>query len=140
MAKDERVTRFSVSLPDSLLAELDRRVIRRGYASRSEFVRDLIRERMVEDKWETEAENVVGVLTISYDHQQRGLLQKIVDLHHSRYINILCTTHVHLDRHNCLETVIIKGRPREIERIAVKSAGLRGVRFAKLTKASALET
>ena len=69
-----------------------------------------------------------------------GLLQKIVDLHHSQYVNILCTTHVHLDRHNCLETVIIKGRPKEIERIAVKSAGLRGVRFAKLTRASAVET
>ena len=140
MAKHERVTRFSVSLPDSLLAELDRRVIRRGYASRSEFVRDLIRERMVEDKWKTDAEQVVGVLTISYDHHQRGLLQKIVNLHHSQYINILCTTHVHLDRDNCLETVIIKGRPREIERIAVKSGGLRGVRFAKLTRASSVET
>jgi CopG family nickel-responsive transcriptional regulator len=140
MAKEERVTRFSVSLPDSLLAELDRRVIRRGYASRSEFVRDLIRERMVEDKWKTDSEKVVGVLTISYDHHQRGLVEKIVDLHHSQYIHILCTTHVHLDRHNCLETVIIKGRPQEIERIAVKSAGLRGVRFAKLTKASSVET
>ena len=140
MSKHERVTRFSVSLPDSLLAELDRRVIRRGYASRSEFVRDLIRERMVEDKWKTDAEQVVGVLTISYDHHQRGLLQKIVDLHHSQYVNILCTTHVHLDRHNCLETIIIKGRPQEIERIAVKSAGLRGVRFAKLTRASAVES
>ncbi len=140
MAKQERVTRFSVSLPDSLLAELDRRVIRRGYASRSEFVRDLIRERMVEDKWKTDAAKVIGVLTISYDHHQRGLVQKIVDLHHSQYINILCTTHVHLDRHNCLETIIIKGRPREIERIATKSAGLRGVRFAELTRASAVET
>ena len=139
MAEQERVTRFSVSLPDSLLAELDRRVIRRGYASRSEFVRDLIRERMVEDKWKTDAAKVVGVLTISYDHHQRGLLQKIVDLHHSQYVNILCTTHVHLDRHNCLETIIIKGRPSEIERITVKSAGLRGVRFAKLTRASSLE-
>jgi len=140
MAKHEHVTRFSVSLPDSLLAELDHRVIRRGYASRSEFVRDLIRERMVEDKWKKDTEKVVGVLTISYDHHQRGLIQKIVDLHHSQYINILCTTHVHLDRDNCLETVIIKGRPREIERIAVKSGGLRGVRFAKLTRASSVET
>ena len=140
MAKHEHVTRFSVSLPDSLLAELDHRVIRRGYASRSEFVRDLIRERMVEDKWKKDTEKVVGVLTISYDHHQRGLLQKIVDLHHSQHVNILCTTHVHLDRHNCLETVIIKGRPREIERIAVKSGGLRGVRFAKLTRASSVET
>ncbi len=140
MARDERVTRFSVSLPDSLLRQLDHRVIRRGYASRSEFVRDLIRERMVEDKWEADTETVVGVLTISYDHHQRGLLQKIVDLHHSQYVNILCTTHVHLDRHNCLETIIIKGRPQEIERIATKSAGLRGVRFAKLTRASTLES
>jgi CopG family nickel-responsive transcriptional regulator len=140
MAKHEHVTRFSVSLPDSLLAELDHRVIRRGYASRSEFVRDLIRERMVEDKWKKDTEKVVGVLTISYDHHQRGLIQRIVDLHHSQYINILCTTHVHLDRDNCLETIIIKGRPREIERIAVKSGGLRGVRFAKLTRASSVET
>jgi CopG family nickel-responsive transcriptional regulator len=140
MAKQERVTRFSVSLPDSLLAELDRRVIRRGYASRSEFVRDLIRERMVEDKWKTDTEKVVGVLTISYDHHQRGLLQRIVDLHHGQYVNILCSTHVHLDRDNCLETIIIKGRPQEIERITVASAGLRGVRFAKLTRASAVKT
>jgi CopG family nickel-responsive transcriptional regulator len=139
MAEHERVTRFSVSLPDSLLDELDRRVIRRGYASRSEFVRDLIRERMVEDKWKTDAAKVIGVLTISYDHHQRGLIEKIVDLHHSQFVNILCSTHVHLDRNNCLETIIIKGRPQEIERIAVKSGGLRGVRFAKLTRASAVE-
>jgi CopG family nickel-responsive transcriptional regulator len=140
MTKQEHVTRFSVSLPNSLLAELDHRVIQRGYASRSELVRDLIRERMVEDRWEADAEDVFGVLTICYDHHQRGLLQKIVDLHHSQYINILCTTHVHLDRDNCLETIIIKGRPGEIERIAGQSAGLRGVRFAKLTKASTLES
>jgi CopG family nickel-responsive transcriptional regulator len=139
MAKHERIIRFSVSLPDSLLAELDRRVIRRGYASRSEFVRDLIRERMVEDKWSANTEKVVGVLTIGYDHHQRGLVQKIIDLHHKQYVNILCTTHVHLDRHNCLETIIIKGRPGEIERLAVKSSGLRGVRFSKLTRASAVK-
>jgi CopG family nickel-responsive transcriptional regulator len=139
MAKEGRVTRFSVSLPDPLLAELDRRVIRRGYASRSEFIRDLIRERMVEDKWEGGTQRVVGVLTISYDHRQRDLTQKIVDLQHSQYINILCSTHVHLDRDNCLEIVIIKGRPKEIERIAIKSGGLRGVRFAKLTRASSVE-
>jgi CopG family nickel-responsive transcriptional regulator len=140
MERKEHVTRFSVSLPNSLLAELDHRVTRRGYASRSELVRDLIRERMVEDKWETEGEEVVGVLTIGYDHHQRGLLQKIVDLHHSQYVNILCTTHVHLDRHNCLETVIIRGQPQEIERITSQSAGLRGVRFAKLTRASTVES
>jgi CopG family nickel-responsive transcriptional regulator len=139
MAKEAHLSRFSVSLPDSLLAEMDRRVIRRGYASRSEFIRDLIRERMVEDKWEAGRQRVVGVLTISYDHRQRDLTQKIVDLQHSQYINILCSTHVHLDRDHCLEIIIIKGRPQEIERIAIKSGGLRGVRFAKLTRASSVE-
>ena len=139
MAKQDHVTRFSVSLPDSLLAELDRRVIRRGYASRSELVRDLIRERMVEDKWKADTEKVVGVLTISYDHHQRGLSQKILDLQHSRHVNILCTTHVHLDRDNCLEIIIIKGRPREIEQIAIECGGLRGVRLAKLTRASGVK-
>jgi CopG family nickel-responsive transcriptional regulator len=139
MAKQARINRFSVSLPEPLLAELDRRVIRRGYSSRSELVRDLIRERMVEDKWERDADRVVGVLTISYDHHQRGLSQKILDLQHSRHVNILCNTHVHLDRDNCLETIIIKGRPREIERIAIQCGGLRGVRFAKLTRAASLQ-
>ncbi len=139
MAKGRDVTRFSVSLPAALLAELDRRVIRPGYASRSEFVRDLIRERMVEDKWKAGTEAVVGVLTISYAHDERDLTQKLVDIQHNEYLNILCTTHVHLDRENCLEIIIIKGRPQEIERVAVKSAGLRGVRFAKLTRASTME-
>ena len=139
MAKEGRVERFSISLQEPLLAELDRRVIRRGYASRSEFVRDLIRERMVEDKWESDADRVVGVLTISYDHHQRGLSQKILDLQHSRHVNILCTTHVHLDRDNCLEIIIIQGRPREIEQIAIRCGGLRGVRLAKLTRASGVK-
>lgn len=139
MAKRKPITRFSVSLPDSLLAELDRRVIRRGYASRSEFVRDLIRERMVEDKWEGGKEPVVGVLTLSYDHHQRDLVGKLVEIQHHEHVHILCSTHVHLDRENCLEIVIIKGRPTEIQRIALEAGGLRGVRFARLTRASSLE-
>jgi len=93
----------------------------------------------VEDKWESDADRVVGVLTIGYDHHQRGLSQKILDLQHSRHVNILCTTHVHLDRDNCLEVIIIKGRPREIEQIAIECGGLRGVRLAKLTRASGVK-
>jgi CopG family nickel-responsive transcriptional regulator len=139
MVRKEGVSRISVSLPANLLDELDRRVIQRGYASRSEFVSDLIRERMVEDKWASGNEPVVGVLTISYDHHQRGLSQRLVDSQHDEYVNILCSTHVHLDRDNCLETIIIKGRSQDIERVAIRSGGLRGVRFAKLTRASAVE-
>ncbi len=111
----------------------------KGYSSRSELIRDLIREKIVEDKWENTDEEVVGVLSISYNHHQRKLAEKIIHTQHSRYVNILCSTHVHLDHHNCLETIIIRGTPSEIEKISMKLAGLRGVKFAKLTRASKID-
>jgi CopG family nickel-responsive transcriptional regulator len=140
MANNKKTIRFSVSLPGNLLKEIDRRVIKKGYASRSEFVRDLIREKMVEDKWQNTKEDVVGVLSISYDHHERDLARKIMEAQHNRYVNVLCSTHVHLDHNNCLETIIIKGTPPEIEKINIKIAGLRGVKFAKLTRASKVDT
>jgi CopG family nickel-responsive transcriptional regulator len=140
MERGEKTIRFSVSLPETLLWELDRRVVGRGYSSRSEFVRDLIRERIVEDKWSEDAEDAVGVLSITYDHHQRDLTERLVQKQHSRYVNILCSTHVHLDHDNCLEIIIIKGRPSEIERIGIEIAGLRGVRFSKLTRTSRIDT
>jgi CopG family nickel-responsive transcriptional regulator len=135
----ERTIRFTVSLPESLLRELDRRVTSKGYDSRSEAVREMIRERIVEDRWHDEGEEVVGVLTISYDHHERDLTQRMLDVQHSQYLKVLCSTHVHLDHHNCLETIILAGRPPEIERLSDEIATLRGVRFAELTRASKLD-
>lgn len=131
--------RFSVSLPSSLLAELDGRVVQRGYASRSEFVRDLIREKIVEDKWKDATQEVVGVLSITYDHHQRELAERIIHAQHSRYVNILCSTHIHLDHDNCLETIIMKGKSPEIEKISTEISGLRGVKFSRLTRTSRVE-
>jgi CopG family nickel-responsive transcriptional regulator len=79
------------------------------------------------------------VLTIGYDHHQRDLTKKIMEIQHNTYVNILCTTHVHLDHHHCLEAIILRGRPPEIEKIRTQLAGLRGVKFAKLSKASKVE-
>lgn len=139
MSKNEQAIRFTVSLPPRLLDALDRRVEGKGYASRSECVRDLIREGVVEDKWHDSRENVVGVLTIGYDHHQRQLTQKIIDVQHSRYVNVLCTTHVHLDHDNCLEAIILQGKPAEIEKIQAQIGALRGVKFAKLSRAGRLD-
>ncbi len=136
MDRTENTIRFSVSLPAGLLSALDERLVARGYASRSELVRDLIRAKMVEDRWADVTQEVVGVLTISYDHHHRELAQKIIDAQHSQYVNILCSTHVHLDHDHCLETIIIKGRPPEIERIAIEIGGIRGVVFSELTRAA----
>lgn len=138
-ASDDETIRFTVSLSRQLLDQLDDRVHRREYASRSELVRDLIRERIIGDRWAAGDQDVVGVLTISYDHHQRGLAERIMDVQHNRYVNVLCTTHVHLDHHHCLETIIIKGHPPEIERIADEIAGLKGVRFAELTRAASVD-
>jgi CopG family nickel-responsive transcriptional regulator len=139
MAKKDGTIRFTVSLPSGLLRELDKRVGGKGYSSRSEFVRDLIRDQILETRWSDSEEDLVGVLTISYDHHQRGLTQRVLDAQHSAYVNILCSTHVHLDHHNCLEAIIIKGKPKDIENIRTQIGGIRGVKFAKLSKASAVD-
>ena len=137
--RKEETIRLSISLPAGLLAEMDKRVISKGYASRSEFVRDLIREKMVEDRWKRSKQDVVGVLTIAYDHHQRELLGRIAEIQHHRYVNVLCSTHVHLDQHHCLEAIILKGSAGEIERIAARISGLRGVKFSRLARAAKLE-
>ncbi len=138
ISKEENTIRFSVSLPQTLLESLDSQVSQQGYSSRSEFIRDLIREQMIEDEWKDELNEVFGVLTLTYDHHQRELAQKIMDIQHDSYVHVLCTTHVHLCHDLCLETIIIRGKPKEIEMLSGEISGLRGVRAAKLTKTAKL--
>ncbi len=135
----EKTIRFTISLPENLLGELDTRVIGKGYASRSEFVRDLIRDQMVGDKWKAGKSKVVGVLTIIYDHHQRDLLNRLAEAQHSHHLNVLCSTHLHLDHHSCLEIIVIKGKSKDIEKIAIEVGGLRGVQFSELTRAAEVE-
>lgn len=136
----ENVIRFSVSLQQNLLDELDSRIIKKGYSSRSELVRDMIREKLVEDSWVNSLENIqediIAVLVLVYDHHQRELNQKMIDLQHNSQTQILCTTHIHIDKCNCLETIILKGKPEEIQKTNLAISGLRGVKFSKLTRAS----
>ena len=139
MHSADETIRFTVSLPRPLLGELDRRVVAKGYASRSELVRDLIRERLVEQSWEDPDAEVAAVLTIVYDHHQRDLTQNMLDIQHDAVVQVVATTHVHLDHHNCLETIIIRGRPADIEQMRLTIGGLRGVRFSALTRVSRLD-
>lgn len=131
----DETLRFTVSLPRTLLEELDRRIVGRGYASRSELVRDLIREQMAHDAWAGGDDEMVGVLTISYDHHQGGGLNaRLHAIQHRHYVHVLCTQHVHVDHHTCLETIVLRGRPCEIEDLALEIGGQKGVRFAELTR------
>jgi CopG family nickel-responsive transcriptional regulator len=136
MKRRDEIVRLSISLPASLLSELDRRVIRRGYSSRSEFVRDLVRAKLTEDTWSRGKDEVVAVLTIGFDHHRHDVSERINEVQHHSHANVLCSTHVHLSHDECLEAIILRGRPEEIERLSLEIGGLKGVRFAGLTRAS----
>ena len=132
----ENIIRFSVSLPKQLLDELDSKISAQGYASRSEFTRDLIREKIVNDSWKDAEEELIGVLTLVYLHHQNDLVVKMIDIEHKANLNIVCTTHIHIDHNNCLETLILRGKAGIIEKFSEKIGGLKGVKFSKLTKAA----
>lgn len=136
----DNVTRFSVSLPNSLFDALDERLEIEGYSSRSEFIRDMIREKIVKDRW-TNAQDLelIGILTLIYAHHQTDLLAKIMELEHHADIHIICKNHIHIDHDNCLETLSLKGSAEKIEKFCAKIKGLKGVKFAELTRASTLD-
>lgn len=135
MSEKEKVVRFSVSLPSELFVEFDKRVEALDYSSRSEYVRDLIREKIVQDEWNTGSkEKMLGVLCIAYSHHQSDLVMQMLELEHHAKVEIICTNHLHVDHENCMESINLRGTADEIEKFSAKIAGLKGVKFAKLTK------
>lgn len=125
--------RFGVSIPAELLEKLDRLTRKKGYANRSEAIRDLVRDRFVEEEWETGAKEVVGTVTLVYNHEAHELSDKLTDLQHSHFKNIVSATHIHLDAHNCLEVLVVKGKGSKIKTIAEKLIATKGVKHGKLT-------
>lgn len=132
----ENIIRFSVSLPENLLNELDKKVENKSYASRSEFIRDLIREQIIKDEWQEASGELIAVLTMIYNHHQNDVLSKMMQIEHDAKVDITCTTHIHINHDNCLETICLKGEAKDIEKFSNDIAGLKGVKFTKLTKTS----
>lgn len=114
----------------------DKKIVARGYANRSEAVRDLIRNRLVEMEWEDENQEVAGTITLVYDHHVRGLSHLLTELQHNWHELFLTTTHVHLDHHNCLEVLVIKGPAGKVREVADRLVGVKGVKHGQLTIAS----
>ena len=129
------IVRFSVSLPEDLLELLDERLKAGNYASRSEFVRDIIREKVVKDSWDDESTVHIGVLTTIYDHHQTDLVTKKIAIEHDTNLEIICTNHIHLDHSNCLETSTLRGLGKDIVKFKEQISGLKGIKFCELTKA-----
>ncbi|QKF64736.1 nickel-responsive transcriptional regulator NikR [Campylobacter corcagiensis] len=132
----DEIVRCSITLPENLLKAVDERVAQTS--TRSEFIRDLIKERLVNEAWNNKNSVLMGVLTIIYDHHQSDLVFKKMNLEHDADIDIFCTTHVHIDHHNCLEVLVIKGDGDKIEHFCNQISGLKGVNFASLTKTAVI--
>jgi CopG family nickel-responsive transcriptional regulator len=127
--------RFSVSLEEELLEKFDGYIGIHGYSNRSEAIRDLIRTTLVNEEWELDSE-VVGVVTLVYNHHQSQLQERITELQHNFYQLITSTTHVHMDHHNCLEVTIVKGKASLVRELAEGLIALRGVKNGNLTMSS----
>jgi CopG family nickel-responsive transcriptional regulator len=124
--------RFGVSMEEDLLTRFDAMVEARGYRSRSEAIRDLVRQELVKDEWAEPKAEVVGTITIVYEHHQHELANVLADLQHQHHGAILCSTHIHLDEHNCLEVVIARGSSARLRLIANALISTRGVKHGQL--------
>ncbi len=124
--------RFGVSIQDQLLARFDSLIAQRGYINRSEAIRDLIRNALVEEDLENDDEESIGTISMVYDHHTRDLSDKLTEHQHSHHKEIISSMHIHLDHNNCLEVVVAKGKAREIKHLAQELIGTRGVKHGKL--------
>ncbi len=124
--------RFGVSIDSQLLTEFDRLIEAKGYTNRSEAIRDLIRDYLVEEEWRDEAGNAVGTITMVYNHHLREMSDKLNDIQHQFHQQITSVLHVHLDAHNCLEVLVVKGDKSVIQMIAGRLSSTKGVKHCKL--------
>jgi len=127
--------RFTISMEEKLLEDFDHFIEGRGYQNRSEAIRDLIRSGFVKDEWDGDKE-VMGVISLVYDHHQHQLQEKVTELQHDFHDQIVSTTHVHMDHHNCLEVIIVRGKGADVRHLADALIALRGVRNGNLAMSS----
>ena len=128
-----QLSRIGVAIDSDLLDKFDRLIGSRGYTNRSEAFRDLIRDELVEKSWQDPASNVVGTVTLVYDHHVRLLSEKLTDMQHDFHSQILSTLHVHLDHDHCLEVLVVRGKAAAVKKIADALISTKGVRHGRLT-------
>lgn len=127
------IFRFGISLEKSLIERFDALIGRKGYANRSEAIRDLIRDSLVTEEWESKTTETVGTITLVYSHDVRELTDNLTDLQHRYHSSIISSMHIHLDEHNCLEVIVVKGKAGDIKAISDRLIGTKGVKHGKLS-------
>ena len=127
-----KVIRFGVAMDSRLLGKFERLIDKKGYKNRSEAIRDLVRNNLVEEEWKIANKETVGTITIVYSHNFRELSDKLTELQHHYHAEIISCMHVHLDTHNCLEVLAVKGKSDKIKKIADAVIATKGVKHGKL--------
>ncbi|HYH01594.1 MAG TPA: nickel-responsive transcriptional regulator NikR [Bacillota bacterium] len=129
---DSNLQRFGVSIDTALLDQFDKLIAAKGYTNRSEAIRDLMRDFLIEEEWQGGSGVAVGTITLVYNHHQREMADKLTDLQHQYHDHIVSVLHVHLDAHNCLEVLVVKGEKTAIQTIAGRLISTKGVKHCKL--------
>ncbi|UOY10685.1 nickel-responsive transcriptional regulator NikR [Methanonatronarchaeum sp. AMET6-2] len=128
--------RIGVSIDSKLLDKFDEKIEEKMYANRSEAIRDLIRDFLVKEEWENSDEEVIGSLTLVYSHDVRGISDKLNQLQHEDFTNVLSSIHLHLNEENCMEIVAIRGNASKIKEISDRLISSKGVKHGKLVMTS----
>ncbi len=136
------IERIGISLEQDLLRQFDQLIEQKGYVNRSEAIRDLIRETLVQREWSEAAgaEEQVAVVTLVYDHDSSSLAQKLAHLQHENHKAVVSALHVHMDAHNCLEVLVLRGRARDVLRMGEGLVSTKGVKFGRLVPATTGQT
>lgn len=132
---DSSLKRFGISMDSSLLNKFDQLVKQRGYLNRSEAIRDLVRDALIQQLWDENEQVVAGSILLFYNHHQRNLLEEMTNIQHEYHDLILTTTHFHLTHQSCLELIVVKGKVSEIKQLSNKLTSLKGVEYGKFTAA-----
>lgn len=127
------VVRFSVSVPKELAKQLDRMAKEKGYDNRSLAVADMVRAHLVEHQQQFGDKEIAGTITLLYDHHKQHVQAALTDIQHDHHEVIVSALHVHLDHHNCMEVLAVRGKAALIKRIADELIAAKGVKHGKLT-------
>jgi CopG family transcriptional regulator, nickel-responsive regulator len=130
-----KLVRFGVSLEKGLLDKFDVLIARRGFASRSEAFRDLIRSSLIEKEW-SEGEEVAGAITLVYDHHRKDLMGRMTDIQHDYHPLIVSTQHIHLDHDHCLEILAVRGPAADVGRLSDSLRSVKGVMHGTVSMSS----
>jgi CopG family nickel-responsive transcriptional regulator len=130
--------RIGISLEEELLEQFDKLIAEKGYVNRSEAIRDLIRDALVQRSWSDSdgREERVAVATLVYDHDSSSLAQKLAHIQHENHKAVVSALHVHMDEHNCLEVLVLRGRAKDVISMGEGLVSTKGVKFGKLVPAT----